>query len=74
MRTWEDGVLDTLEALNDADRKAHQRVAGAMLCPAVYLRAKKKGRLRSTGLARIAREAHRDPYAVLIAPSNRTRH
>jgi hypothetical protein len=74
MRTWEDGVLDTLEALNETDKQAHKRVAHAMLCPAVYLRAKKKGRLRSTGIARVARESQRDPRAVLIATSNRTRH
>lgn len=73
-KTWEDGVLDVLEALNESDRKVHAAIAQRVLSPAIYKRAKKQGRLRASGIDRIKRKALRDPMSVTIVAGNTTRH
>lgn len=73
-RTWEDGVLDTLEQLEKTDQHVHSRVAMVMLCPAVYRRAKRTGRLTATGISRVSRESARDPMSLYVHPGNSTRH
>ena len=74
MRTYEDGVLDVLEALNETDRKVHAQLADRVLNASVYKRAKKQGRLRATGIDRVKRQTMRNPMTVTIVAGNNTRH
>lgn len=73
-RTYEDGVLDVLEALNETDRNAHKAMAERVLNASVYKRAQKQGRLRATGIDRIKRQTLRNPMTVTIVAGNNTRH
>lgn len=73
-RTWEDGVLDTLEQLNKADHHVHSRILLSVMSPSVYRRARDTKRLKSTGISRVARITKHDPTASVFIAGNQTRH